>query len=143
MKERRNNQWIAHVLFAVYMCMLFKFTIFRSGFAWQNFMQGGKINLNFFTEYIPLVRGYKWNRFMYFFAGNIAAFIPFGTYMGVRGVKLVRAAMYGFSLSLFVECMQYVWGVGVSELDDLILNTVGVFIGVLAVKIIIDCRQNA
>ena len=133
--NKTNYKWIAHVLFITYMCLLFKFTIFRSGFAWHNFMRGGKINLNFFTEYVPLVRCRRWNRFMYFFAGNIAAFIPFGAYMGFRKVELARSLVYGFFLSFFVECMQYVWGVGVSELDDLILNTAGVLVGFLAVKI--------
>lgn len=133
--KRIKYQWVAHVLFAAYMCMLFKFTIFRSAFALQNFMRGGKINLNLFTEYAPFLRRHRWGHFLYLFAGNIAAFIPFGMYMGVRRIKLVPAVMYGFSLSLFVECMQYVWGVGVSELDDLILNTVGVLIGALSVKV--------
>ncbi len=39
-------------------------------------------------------------------------------------------------LSLFIEIMQYVWGVGISEIDDLILNTFGAFIGVAAVRVI-------
>ncbi len=130
-----KNKWIIHVLFAVYMCMLFKFTIFRYGFSLQNFMRGGILNLNLFTGYVPFVRCHMWGRFLYLFVGNIAAFIPFGAYLGYRGVKALPTAVYGFLLSFFIESMQYMWGVGISELDDLILNTAGVMAGVLAVKI--------
>ena len=34
----------------------------------------------------------------------------------------------GFAFSLIIESMQYFWGTGISEADDLILNTLGTFI---------------
>jgi glycopeptide antibiotics resistance protein len=36
---------------------------------------------------------------------------------------------YGFLLSAMIETLQFILGTGVSELDDLILNTFGVWIG--------------
>ena len=75
-------------------------------------------------------------RIFYLFGGNIAGFIPFGVYLGYRGKKIFPTVGYGFLLSLFIEIMQYVWGVGISEIDDLILNTFGAFIGVAAVRVI-------
>ncbi len=42
---------------------------------------------------------------------------------------LLRAALFGFLLSLGIETMQYILGSGVSELDDLILNTAGAVLG--------------
>ena len=44
-------------------------------------------------------------------------------------LPLLRAALWGFLLSLGIESMQYILGSGVSELDDLILNTAGAVLG--------------
>jgi glycopeptide antibiotics resistance protein len=35
----------------------------------------------------------------------------------------------GFVLSFIIEFLQFAFGVGVSEVDDLILNTLGTYIG--------------
>ncbi len=134
--KKTKYRWIIHVLFAIYMAVLFRLTILRDGFHFQNFMKYGTLNLTFFAEYIPFVRRHKWGRIFYLFGGNIAGFIPFGVYLGYRGKKIFPTVGYGFLLSLFIEIMQYVWGVGISEIDDLILNTFGAFIGVAAVRII-------
>ncbi|MDE7266976.1 MAG: VanZ family protein [Lachnospiraceae bacterium] len=132
--KKTKYRWIVHVLFVIYMGMLFRFTILRDGFHFKNFMKYGTVNLSLFTGYVPFVRNHIWGRFIYLFGGNIAAFIPFGAYLGYREKKIITTVIFGFLLSLFIESMQYVWGVGISELDDLILNTLGAFLGVVAVK---------
>ena len=43
--------------------------------------------------------------------------------------------LYGFFLSLLIETMQFVFGTGVSELDDVILNTLGVYLGTNSYRI--------
>ena len=69
-------------------------------------------------------------RSLYLFGGNIVCFIPFGMYLQWRKQwKLKTIAVMGLFFSLFIETMQYVLGTGVSELDDLILNTLGTVIG--------------
>ena len=44
-------------------------------------------------------------------------------------LSLLWAALFGFLLSLGIETMQFILGSGVSELDDLILNTLGAVLG--------------
>ncbi len=44
-------------------------------------------------------------------------------------LSLLWAAIFGFLLSLGIETMQFILGSGVSELDDLILNTLGAVLG--------------
>ena len=39
--------------------------------------------------------------------------------------------LWGLGLSLYIEVIQYVFGTGVSEVEDLILNTAGTGIGYL------------
>ena len=45
---------------------------------------------------------------------------------------LCRAAALGFCLSLGIELAQFVLGSGVTEVEDLILNTIGAVLGWLA-----------
>ena len=69
---------------------------------------------------------------------NIAVFVPFGLFLGEwlassnrtgswRRVGLVTLAAFG--LSLCIECLQLVLHVGFFEVTDLVLNTLGGFIG--------------
>ena len=44
-------------------------------------------------------------------------------------IVLFRTILCGFGLSLLIELLQFVFGTGVSEVDDLILNTLGTLIG--------------
>lgn len=55
---------------------------------------------------------------------------------GERPIKTWKILLWGFLLSFFIESMQFIFGTGVSELDDLILNTLGVWIGVIIMKIL-------
>lgn len=43
--------------------------------------------------------------------------------------KIRTALLCGLGLSLVIEILQYLFGTGVSGLDDLTLNTLGVWIG--------------
>ena len=49
----------------------------------------------------------------------------------LRGGQLWQAVLVGFILSLIIETAQFVLGSGISELDDLILNTLGALPGYL------------
>ena len=64
--------------------------------------------------------------------GNLFGFIPFGFLVPVllpwfrHGFKILLA---GFLLSLGYEATQLSLGLGIFDVDDLILNTAGSFIG--------------
>ena len=68
----------------------------------------------------------------YHLAGNIAFFIPFGflgavLYPKLRTWRLMPLVVLG--MSFFLEFMQWAFQTGVSDVDDLILNTLGGCIG--------------
>lgn len=66
----------------------------------------------------------KWNLII----SNILLFLPFGVFAGrVWGWK---AVLYGAILSVCIEVLQFVFGLGYSEVDDVINNTIGTVIGV-------------
>lgn len=63
--------------------------------------------------------------------GNVLMFIPFG-FLGWIFPKLMglKSLMYAFISSIFiVEGMQYFTRLGIFEIDDILLNSFGVFVG--------------
>lgn len=130
------KRWFT-ILLLCYLAVLLRITVFRHGFGTHGFCADGVINLRLFEEYIPLMRTHDWDRFIYLFAGNIIWFIPLGICVQYRLAKrgILRAAAYGFALSFLIETLQYIFGTGISELDDLILNTAGAALGALSLHI--------
>lgn len=124
------------ILLVLYLGILLRITVFRSGFGLENLFQNGNINLTLFTEYLPMLRSGDWFRFIYLFVGNIVWFVPLGIFMelGKKEKPLWLILLCGLALSLFIETLQYVFGTGVSELDDLVLNTLGCVCGALFVR---------
>ena len=125
-----------HILFIIYLAVVLRITVFRSDFSFQNFLQGGSINLSLFTDYVPILASGSWWMFCYLFLGNILWFVPFGVYLEATGqtARLWQAVVLGFFFSLCIETLQYLFATGYSELDDLVLNTFGTWIGALGMR---------
>lgn len=135
---KRYGKVIATILFLFYIAVVLRITVFRSSFTLQNLCQNGRIILTLFEGYVDLIRRGDWFAFTYLFVGNVIWFVPFGMYLQYMGIskKLMRTALYGFLFSLLIETLQYVFGTGFSELDDMVLNTLGAWIGGAAVRFI-------
>ncbi len=131
--RRKAFKIITTLLFLLYIAAVLKITVFRQGFDVRRFLQDGTVNLTLMQEYIFLLQKGMWGRFIYLFVGNIVWFIPLGLYLkGIMQVKRTwLIVLIGFAFSLMIESMQYFWGTGISEADDLILNTLGTFIGAM------------
>ncbi len=127
--KKKNPSIIIHGIFSLYLLILFRITVFRTGFGFQNLLQNGTLNLTLFQEYIPLIRQGQLFRFFYLFVGNIIWFLPLGSYLIWTGKTKKQAIYYGLFVSFSIESLQYLFGTGISELDDLILNTFGTWIG--------------
>ncbi|MCX7444583.1 VanZ family protein [Corynebacterium sp. P7003] len=65
--------------------------------------------------------------------GNIALFLPFGALVCLlyrnHGDRIRRTALTGLGVSLLIETLQFVFAVGYSDVDDLMLNTAGAAVG--------------
>lgn len=63
---------------------------------------------------------------------NIIVFIPFGVYMSMlfREWSPVKKAAPAFIVSLLYEILQYIFGIGASDITDLLGNTLGAIIGI-------------
>ncbi len=116
------------ILALLWLAVLLRLTVFRNG-CFSHGLFSGRVELDAFAYYAELARVGNWRYFLYLFMGNLLWFLPAGILVRLWGGKLWQTLLAGFCLSLFIETMQFVLGCGVSELDDLILNTLGAVIG--------------
>ncbi|NRT72957.1 VanZ family protein [Clostridium beijerinckii] len=68
--------------------------------------------------------------------GNIAIFIPLGAYLLLfkNDKRIIINLLFVFIVSLSVEIIQGIFGIGASDIDDIILNCLGGLIGILGYK---------
>ena len=124
-----SKRKILCLIFIVYLAVLLRITVFRSGFNLINVFSGGEINLVPILDLIKVFLADK-RAFVYLFFGNIIWFVPFGFLLKkLTRIATAKIIFFGFLLSLFIEVMQFIFGMGVSEIDDLLLNTLGTVIG--------------
>lgn len=135
-KDKRNwvfrKRSVLRGLFLLYIAVLLRITVFRSGFTFQNLFQNGALNLTLFQSYTPLIETGNVGRILYLFVGNIIWFVPLGVYLRrftKREWKIWQIWLFGLLFSFIIEFLQYMFGTGISELDDLILNSLGAWIG--------------
>lgn len=73
---------------------------------------------------------------LYNFIGNILLFIPFGFLIRYKTsiFKTPAIVALAFLFSCSIETTQYVFLCGVTDIDDVLLNTLGAYIGCLIAK---------
>ncbi|MGL6197367.1 MAG: VanZ family protein [Lachnospiraceae bacterium] len=76
--------------------------------------------------------------------GNIVIFIPMGVLLRLYSSKdeILRPVAVVFVTSVTVEVIQYILGIGASDIDDVILNTFGGFLGVLLYMLLLKILRN-
>lgn len=97
------------------------------------------INLIPFNSIIEFVFGGSEAAQRFSFAnvvGNIAIFIPLGVYFQLfkKDTRVIINLLYIFIVSLAVEIIQGLLGIGTADIDDIILNSLGGCIGILGYK---------
>ena len=60
---------------------------------------------------------------------NLLIFIPVGVYLKMLGKPNLQAVLIGGGISLALEIAQYCFGIGATDITDLITNTVGAAVG--------------
>ena len=133
-KERKQE--IAATILGVSVAIILWLTIFRregvteNPLAYQSFHSFS----DFWKDIIK--NGIKGN-----FLGNILIFIPVGVLypmaFGKKKPRWYKTVVFGFCLSLFVELMQLIFSKGYFEIDDMILNTAGAWIGYALFKLLL------
>ena len=127
-----KHRWkgILWVIFLLYIGVLLRITVFRSSFGSYPLCSHGQIELVPFVGLIQIFHN-SVGMFLYLFVGNLVWFVPLGVLLPVLTKARNATILWGLGLSLYIEVSQYVFGTGVSEVEDLILNTTGTGIGYL------------
>jgi len=143
---RKSLKIISWILFSVYFIALTKNVLFKKSFPYyKNYfnheykkykVKDGweKVNTKPFTTIRLFYNSRRMNSEYkkYNLLGNFAGFIPLGLllpFIFPRLRNLYKILVAGFILSLFFESMQLIFNLGVFDVDDLILNTVGALAG--------------
>ncbi len=133
----------ALLLLFMFLSGLLALTLTPHGF-WPALLQGrrpplpppfrGGVNLIPLRESWALLRYYirhgMWGTIWINFPGNILMFLPIGLFAGLLTdrPKWWKGTLWAFSLSLFIEVFQLFVSRG-TDIDDLILNTLGGLLG--------------
>lgn len=137
-------------LFIFYLLLLLALTVFRRiYFPWQLHFYWQRspsvINLTPLTETMKLQYGQSIVDFLYNFYGNILWFIPFGLlwpWLHRRRVGVFKTTFCGFFLSILIETTQFFLATGVTDIDDVIFNTIGTIIGYLLYRLLVHPWRN-
>ena len=96
----------------------------------------------FYDTYIEVFKNNNISYFIISFIGNIIIFIPLGILIPLLyKISSKKVILIGFLISLLIEIIQLFLKRG-TDIDDLILNTLGVFIGTLIYKKIGGKNEN-
>ena len=138
MKSRDKLLW---AVFVLYILILLRITVFRSDFGTHPLFRDGQI---LWVPFVSLIRILKnsLSYFIYLFVGNLIWFVPFSFLFPVLVKRGKQVILYGLLLSLLIEICQFIFGTGVTEVEDLILNTAGTAIGyVVYILFQMICQQ--
>jgi glycopeptide antibiotics resistance protein len=78
--------------------------------------------------------------------GNILIFVPFGfvlPFMYKRCRSFLFMTLLTFEVSLVIEVVQLITRVGIFDVDDLLLNTIGGMVGYMLFRIFDLIRRKA
>ena len=141
LKHRKTNFkyefWLN--LFVFYVFLLFALTVFREGyFIWQFKFYWHRpladINIIPLVETFKLLKGKSLVDFFYNLYGNIVWFIPMGVFipaLSKRHRGFLQVVLIGALISTSIETLQFIFNTGVTDIDDVIFNTLGAAVGYL------------
>lgn len=121
-------------LFVAYLIILFRITLFKQASLYNLFSAIGASEriisvVPFKSTFDMINTGVSISRIVENVMGNIGIFIPFGLLFPVIAKKAKNTLIYGVIFSFSIEFVQFTFGLGSSDVDDLIFNAVGVAIG--------------
>ncbi|WLC67444.1 VanZ family protein [Clostridium tagluense] len=139
-KRERIKAVFLYGVFICYILLLIKI-LFLSRIS---HLEHRSINLTPFYSIMEYISGRFANAFSNV-VGNIVIFIPLGTYLSLfkNDKRVITNLLLIFIVSLFVEIIQGLLGIGASDIDDIILNCLGGVIGILGYKFLLFmCKRK-
>lgn len=148
---RKKEVWlkkVCFIIFLLYMLFLMKIILFKYtgiGRLVEEIVNGnleGFRSFNFipfctFQEFGNMMANGEFYRGFVNLAGNIVVFIPLGYFLPLlfgkyRNIKTV--ILMGFTVSCLFEICQYIFYLGSTDIDDIILNVFGAILGIICYR---------
>lgn len=134
-KTGKRVRIIWWTLFICYLIGISYFLFFSERYGRAGGTNGYRYNLVLFKEIKRFIVYHKeigFEGFIVNLFGNVIAFMPFGICLPIisksnRGFFYVLFLSFGFSLA--IETIQLLYKIGIFDIDDLLLNTVGGILG--------------
>lgn len=126
---------VSRVLFILYIILLAYFLFFSERYGRTSSSDEYRYNLVLFKEvkrFIEYRRILGLESFIVNIFGNVLAFAPFGFVLPIISQdnrKLINIALLSFEFSLTIELIQLIFKVGIFDVDDLFMNTLGGILG--------------
>lgn len=127
-RERDGRKEIVLAVLVFYLLFLFQVTVLRIGFGSRNM---SKVFLVPFVNLFELVQCRRFGYCFYSVVGNLFWFLPLGFLLSFLWQKrsLWKVGLIGCLVSLSIEILQFLCKTGVSDIDDVLINTAGAVIG--------------
>ncbi len=139
-----KKKTLVFIIVLAYIVLLIKLLVFKSG---RDLNQVRSINIvPFYTIKNYSMALYYGNisfkDYLFNIIGNVAVFIPFGLMVPyiMIGMKRFNTFISGVVFVLIIEAYQLEKNIGVFDIDDIMLNIMGVLIGLVAYSIIARIR---
>lgn len=145
MKIKNSNKKVViywNVVFYIYIIFLSYFLFFSERYGRINCSEKYRYNLIFLSEIKRFIKHREIlgiENFVVNIIGNILAFSPFGFILPLinkSANKFYKVIFLSALFSLTIECLQLIFKVGIFDIDDILLNTLGGLLGYLGYKII-------
>ncbi|MCF0061737.1 VanZ family protein [Dyadobacter chenwenxiniae] len=120
---------VSRGLLVIYLVILIWFVLFKLTFSIPSLLAGANRTLNLIPFAAPAIKNGRVNYGEMIM--NCVIFIPFGLLLSASFKKAKFLPKLGFILafSFIVELLQYIFGIGATDITDLITNTLGGFLG--------------
>ncbi|WMJ89641.1 VanZ family protein [Anaerocolumna sp. MB42-C2] len=126
---------VSRVLFVLYIILLAYFLFFSERYGRTIISDDYRYNLVLFKEvrrYILYRKEIGYESFIVNIFGNVLAFAPFGFVLPIISAgnrKLINITLLSLEFSLTIELIQLIFKVGIFDVDDILMNTLGGILG--------------
>lgn len=130
------------IFIAYFLILLDTVFFFRTG---DSMRSVNLIPFKSITQYVNVYDGIRHKLVDMNIWGNILMFIPFGIYLMIflKEKSLIKGVLITVFTSLIIEIVQFTFALGSSDIDDIILNTIGGLIGILIYKILMFITKDS
>lgn len=132
---------LLYTVFILYIVVLFGLLFLKArDFTSVNLVPFYSIGHYLFSD-DPLLRAFAFSNVV----GNIVLFIPLGIYLPLftQQKSITKNVVWIVAISAAVEILQFIFKVGATDIDDVILNGLGGYIGVLTYQLLLKLVADA